>query len=467
MSGHSSATVRSAGIYCRISEDRLGSGLGVERQQKDCEAMAAKRGWRVSAVYVDNDVSAYSGKPRVEYRRLLRDIEAGEIDAVVVWHLDRLHRQPKELEAFIDLVERKGVALASVSGEHDLATPEGRLHARILGAVARMESEHKSRRIRRKKLEMAQAGRPLGGGNRPFGYADDQVTVIPDEASAIREVAERLLAGQSIRSVCIDLNARGITTAQGRRWIPLTLKRTILRPRNAGIIEHREGGLFDATWPAIITKDQLARLTALLKDPRRNRGPGPPRRYLLSGILRCGECGARMVAGPASRGHTRVYWCMPKPKGCGRISIVAEWLEEFVSEMVLAALDNPKIHTQTPSATGDDRADLDAIGLDRSLLEELAVAYADRKISMAEWLAARAPIEERIGTATQRIADRVEDQSLRGLVRAGTRLRDVWRELDVEKQRAVIETVLDHIVVKRVGKGSYRDTSRLIPAWRR
>src|SRR5487761_79666 len=115
-----------AGIYCRISEDREGAGLGVQRQREDCETIAQTRGWDVAHVYVDNDISAYSGKPRPEYRKLMEDIESGFLQAVVVWHLDRLHRQPKELEAFIDLVERKQVSLASVSGEHDLATPEGR-----------------------------------------------------------------------------------------------------------------------------------------------------------------------------------------------------------------------------------------------------------------------------------------------------------------------------------------------------
>ena len=87
--------------------------------------------------YVDDDISAYNGKPRPEYRRMLADITDAAVDAVVVWHLDRLHRQPRELEEFFDVCDRAGgTALATVSGDVDLATHDGRFHARIMGAVA-------------------------------------------------------------------------------------------------------------------------------------------------------------------------------------------------------------------------------------------------------------------------------------------------------------------------------------------
>src|SRR5205807_989252 len=97
------AVPRAAGIYCRISDDREGSAAGVRRQEADCRGLAARRGWEVAEVYVDNDVSAYSGRMRPAYRRLLEDVKAGHVDAVVVWHLDRLHRRPAELEEFFEV----------------------------------------------------------------------------------------------------------------------------------------------------------------------------------------------------------------------------------------------------------------------------------------------------------------------------------------------------------------------------
>ncbi len=110
------------------------------------------------------------------------------IDAIVTWHNDRLHRSPKELESFIDLVERTRVILAVVTGgDYDLTTPDGRLSARIVGAVARKESEDRSRRVRRKHLELAEQGRPAG--QLGWGVRSDE------DWELVREAAGRVLAG--------------------------------------------------------------------------------------------------------------------------------------------------------------------------------------------------------------------------------------------------------------------------------
>src|SRR5207248_57033 len=126
---------------------------------------------------------------------LLEDLEARAIGGVLVWHLDRLHRQPRDLEAFLDLCDEVGVnRLACVTGDIDLGTHTGRLMTRMLAGMARYESDHKSERIRRKALELALNGKVSGGGSRPYGYQADRVTVVPSEAAIIKECASRFLA---------------------------------------------------------------------------------------------------------------------------------------------------------------------------------------------------------------------------------------------------------------------------------
>ena len=129
-----------AAIYCRISQDRAGAGLGVTRQEDDCRMLCERRGWTVTEVYADNDVSAYSGKPRPAWQRLISDVQAGNVGAVVGWHVDRLTRSPRELEDVIDLADKHALELATVTGEVDLSNPTGRLVARMLGAAARHEA---------------------------------------------------------------------------------------------------------------------------------------------------------------------------------------------------------------------------------------------------------------------------------------------------------------------------------------
>lgn len=186
-----------AALYARISSDPAGTSLGTKRQVADCQALAAQRGWTVAEVYVDDDTSAYNGKQRPAYRRLLDDLADGRRDAVIVYHLDRLHRRPKEFEEFVEVCDRAGVRhVATVSGDANLGSGDGLLIARIMGAVAAGESDAKSRRVRRKMQELAEQGKPHGGSSRPFGYESDRVTLRPAEAKVVADLASRLLAGE-------------------------------------------------------------------------------------------------------------------------------------------------------------------------------------------------------------------------------------------------------------------------------
>ncbi len=461
-----------AGVYARISSDRDGDGLAIGRQLEDCEALAVRRGWRVVDRYVDQDVSAYGGGLRPEYRRMLVDIEGREIDAVIVWHLDRLHRQPKELEEFLDVCDASGeVALESVTGSVDLATHDGRFTARILGAVAKKESDDKSRRIRRKHEEIALAGGVSGGGSRPFGYDADKRTLRSDEAAVIRECAARLLAGEAVRSICASLNERGSQTAADGQWSPQTLRRLLMSARISGQREHNGEIVAPAAWPAIITPAETERIRALLTDPARRTNKSA-RRYLLVRLLSCSHCGEYLVAAPrASRGpgedSTRRYGCRKGPgfSGCGKTFINAEPLEQFVVEAILHRLDSPQLAAAASDRHDDPQSERWQQEADQALTQrdELARAYGNKEITMSEWRTAREPIEQRLTQARKQLAKITHTTALDGLVGNADTLRAAWNELDLTRQHAILAAVLDHIVVgpARRGYNAPLDESRL------
>lgn len=167
-----------AAIYARISRDVAGDGLGVERQLLDCRKIAEVRGWTVAEEYVDNDISAFAGKRRPAYERMLEDIEAGQRDAVIVYNTDRLTRRPIELEQFTQICEAAGLTqLVAVTGDINLGNDDRMFMARVLAAVAAKESGRKSERLKRKAQEIAEAGRP-NGGRRAFGYELSQLEVV-------------------------------------------------------------------------------------------------------------------------------------------------------------------------------------------------------------------------------------------------------------------------------------------------
>src|SRR5215210_6821258 len=311
---------------------------------QDCELLAERKGWRVTERYVDDDVSAYGGKRRPEYARMLDDLRSGMIEGVVVWHLDRLHRQPKELEEFFDVCKAARVdRLASVTGDVDLADHDGQFMARILGAVAKKESDDKSRRIQRKHEELAAHGKRSGGGSRAYGFERDGVTIRESEAVIVRECVRRFLAGESLRSICTDLNARGERSARGGEWSPQTLRRMLGSGRISGQREHRGEIVAAAEWPALIEPAETAQIRARLADPDRRTNKSA-RRYLLAGLLKCGLCGERLVARPRAGGLRR-YACAKGPgfSGCGGTYINADPVEAFVIEAILYRLDSPEL----------------------------------------------------------------------------------------------------------------------------
>jgi site-specific DNA recombinase len=284
---------QAAAIYARISSDRDGDALGVARQIADCRDLAERRGWVVAQEYTDNDQSAYRGKRRPAYIQMMEDLKDGFIDAVIVWHLDRLTRSPAELESFFHAMSAAGdPPMASVAGDYDLSTHDGQFHARIPGQWPRRRATTSPVACNANTQELAEAGKLSGGGTRPFGFEADRLTIRPDEATVIREIAERILAGDSKTSICRDLDARGITTSTGRTWAISSLDRMIRSARIAGLREYKGQIIGPAQWPAIITPEVLARVRAAAAAGAASASR-TPRRYLLAGMARCSLCGQR------------------------------------------------------------------------------------------------------------------------------------------------------------------------------
>jgi len=467
-------TARNVAIYARISRDMTGEALGVERQLKDARKLATDRGWTVAEEYVDNDISAYSGKQRPAYERMLADIEAGARDAVVVYNLDRLTRRPIELEQFTAICERAGVQqFATVTADIDLGTGDGMLMARMLAAFAAMESDKKSQRLKRKARELAEAGKIGGGGIRPFGYEKDQITVIEAEAEIVRQVAARYLAGESLVSLTTWIQQQGVQSVVGKPFRSGVLRTMLANPRYAGLRAHNGEIVATAVWPAIISPERHHQLVAEF-DRRKMSGRRTARRYLLSGMLRCGRCGTKLYSSARREGdrNRRRYVCMSGPDhgGCGKLTVVAEPVEEWLSEAVLLRLDSPAMADALAGrAAADERhtallADLQA---DQAQMLDLTDLWSSKAISSAEWARAREPIERRIRSAERQLSQISGTSALDGLIGNTTALRESWESLNLTRQAAIVSAVLDFATIGPGSPGSRAfNPSRILPTWR-
>lgn len=429
-------------VYCRISDDRTGQGLGVQRQRDDCTALATGKGWQVARTYTDNDCSAYSGKPRPGYLEMMRAVASDQVDVVLAWHPDRLHRSPVELEQFIDTVEAHGVRVETVqAGRYDLATPSGRFMARTLGNGARYESEHKSERVRRALEQNAAKG--SRHGRRAYGWQPvyeesgrRRDVIDPTEAAVVRRIADRIIAGESLRNVTRMLNDDGVPSPTGKPWAKGMVRHVVLRERNAGLRVHHGQVVGDGAWQPILDRGRWEQVRAVLDDPQRRTSTSSSAVHLLSGIARCGVCGATMRG--AMNRTVASYRC----SGPGCVSRNRRDVDELVTAVVLGRLSLPDAAELTVTDTSDERrqAGEEARGLS-ARLDRATDDYADGKINARQLERITARLRPQIQAAESR-ARVVDDSPLLDGLAGNDRAGEVWSTLSLTRRRAVVDLLL-------------------------
>lgn len=336
---------KKAFIYCRISQDRSGEGLGVARQEEDCRALAADIGVEVVEVFTDNDMSASSGKKRHGYESMLSRLT--EVDMILCWHNDRLTRKMTELVRFIDLVEKNSVLVHSVtSGEYDLTTSTGKMTAHILGSVAQKEADQMAERMKRKRVELAGQSRYMGGP-RPFGWnpKGSDWALNEREAEALAQASHDILEGRALRSIVNewdDPEREGgqLLTTFGKSWATQSLRRTLMRPRNAGLFVFNDQLMSRDVVPPIVSEEVWRAVCAVITNPNRRTNKTSTVKHLSSGIAQC-PCGSTMQPGKIKNGKNpdtpkvAIYKCRDIGKGpMGHVSKRMERVDQMAEVSV-------------------------------------------------------------------------------------------------------------------------------------
>lgn len=397
-------------------------------------------------VYTDNDLSAYSGKPRPGYRALLDDLRTGKVQAVIAWHSDRLHRRVTELEEFVALCEEHAIAVQTVrSGSVDLTTASGRMVARMLGAAAQHEIDHARERMKRAKAQAVADGK-WRGGRRPFGYEADGMTAKRDEADALLEAARGLLAGRSLNAVAREMAEAGFRTGVGTPINNVNLRKILRRPRNAGLVEHRGEIAGAARWPAIIPEDLWRAVVAVIEDPSRRTTTGPERKWLGSGLYRCGVCGGPLRA-TMSRSGRPAYRCPDS-----HVSRDAEALDGHVRAVVGGVLDRDAADLlASPEDEGRTDALLAEANTLRERLKTFEADYADGRITGTQLAAASARVDATLERVEADLTALRRPDALGGVL-AAEKPSAAFLASPLDVQRAILD-VLVSVTVNPGRKG--------------
>jgi DNA invertase Pin-like site-specific DNA recombinase len=313
-------------------------------------------------VHLSDGLSAWrKGVRRPGWETLLDRLVKGVSDGVVVWHVDRLIRQPRDLERLIDLADQ-GYTVAASYTRHDLSDPNDRFILRVETAHSARSSDDTQRRTKRRKDALRRQGIRNSPG-RAFGFAGkdravakrdvdnpEQWPQVPDslverERDAIREATKDVLAGVSVSQIAVEWNGLepALLTINGLGWTPRTVKNVLLRGVNAGWIEHEGEVVGHMPGEPIIEPDDFAQLRALFASRRKGRVAG--QEHVGSGIVKCGKCG-NGLGGSVRKGGSvydddtpnRFYRCSIQRRGCGKVHIDGKVVDDELREITVVRL---------------------------------------------------------------------------------------------------------------------------------
>lgn len=465
-----SAAVKAACIYCRLSYAPDGSVEKVERQEADARAIAERLGWPVCCVHSDNSKSAWQrNRKRPAWDSMLETLEPAAShhhDAIIVYHGDRLIRQPWDLELLLRLADDRHVPLASVSGVRDLNNEDDRYILRIEAAGFCRASADASRRIKRGWEARAKKGTAVGGGKRPFGFGVpipgrtgrtgkqlyDTTVQVPEEAAVLAEATARLLAGQSMGGVVSWMNTVS-TTSEGGKWASRGLKLLLQAPRIAGLIDYG-GTLHEAVWDPIISVEDWEAVKQLLdQKASEHTYYGRERRHLLSGIATCVTCGTKVRTKPVggrNRPTTRLYhcWNLQCPK---RVSRNQVHLDRYVEGQVLRRLQDPDLMDQVlspePSVAAEivtlERRRADAKAKFKLLADHPDLDAADLAESLAGFSRKITQLRERqAATSRQRLLARMAGISEEG-----------WRATPIDVRADTVRALYRVVILPATWRG--------------
>ncbi len=355
-------------IYTRKSTDegldREFNSLDAQRESADAYISSQKHeGW--IALPDRYDDGGYSGgsMDRPALRRLLSDIEAGKVDVVLVYKVDRLSRSLLDFARLMETFDRHKAAFVSVTQQFNSSTSMGKLTLNVLLSFAQFEREVISERTRDKMRAARRKGK-WTGGPPVLGYDIDpeggRIYVNPAEAERVREIFSLYAERQSLAEVVEELRQRGWsskawTTRRGRTrpgtpYVRSTLYRLLSHRAYRGEVFF-QGLVYAGEHEAIVTAELWDQVQRVLARNGRSGGRAVRNRYgaLLLGLLHCGPCDATMKHSTAVKGSRRYRYYLCPGEGCSHRSLPAGEIERFVVSRLRGIGSDPKILASVPS----------------------------------------------------------------------------------------------------------------------
>ena len=467
-------------IYTRKStEEGLNqafNSLDAQREAGEAYILSQKHdGWTlVPSQYSDG---GYTGAniERPGVRQLMADIEAGKIDCVVVYKVDRLSRSLIDFAKMMGLFEKHGVCFVSVTQQFNTNIPLGRLTLNILLSFAQFEREIISDRTRDKQVAARKKGK-WTGGHIILGYDLDsqagKLTVNLEEAERIREIFRMYLDGTPVLEMTKRLDRLGWrnkqwTTRDGKLYGGSPLRRCHIYNLLSNILYTGQVKVGDEIFPGehegIVDQQTFDLAQARLMENAWT--PGNPHRIkmdaLLRGIIYCSCCGSGMYSTYSANKERRYryyvcYKSQQKLEGyCTSRSVSAPSVEDAVVESIRRVCVNPDVLAETAilarqriaEITTGLREELNATnGRVKNLKSQIARLRNPEPKRLAEiheqLATGDARAEELRGDILRREKQRIDEKELRRTMES---FEDVWKAMNLEEQRGLLRQLVEKV----------------------
>lgn len=363
-------------LYIRVStQDQAIEGHSIEAQEARAREYAERMDYEVVNVYIDEGISGKSTKRRLAFQRMMADARTGNFDLVIIWKLTRLGRNMLDILKTVEEFIKLGIELFSISENFDISTSSGKLMLQLLGSFGEFERNQISENVAMAMMSLVRDQQRYAGGRR-LGYVSGldaegrkQLIIEPEEAKIVQLIYAKFLGGDEFRTIANYLNRQGYQTLKKNKFTPTAVRDILQNKIYAGYIEYarylnwdtkRRNGknpnpiLVKGEHEPIIdqvTYQAVQERLVLEKDRPRWNLTGE---NVLTGLLRCPECGAPMAANnvtnrlkDSTKRVLNYYSCSlflsKGAKGCHANSIRKEKAEEFVAARLKEIVQVPEI----------------------------------------------------------------------------------------------------------------------------
>lgn len=474
--------VRVLGLV-RVSKERDGM-VSPDVQRVAITEYCRSRGYVITGWLEGLDESGSRAQsawwPRLE--QAVEYVEAGTIDAIIVWKFSRTARHRLRWAVALDRVESAGGRLESATEQVDTTTSTGRFTRGMLAELNAFEAERIGEVWKEVQSNRVSRGYTHNGKDR-WGYVYDRAAKLhrpnPETAMLLAEAYRRFTAGESFYRLAGDLNRRAIRTTAGGLWTDGTLRRALDSGFGAGLVKYN-GRLHPGAHEPVIDPQ----LWQEFLDARARRRKIAPRSqdspYLLSGLVRC-SCGSAMLGGTFGTGRIPKYRCERRRAtagaGCSAGYISAQYVHNEVSDWLISVAADVDAEAAKGDVVDDAaearRRDADRLTREVARLEVAVVRILEREASdpladQAAYAQARSNLQEALAAAradaeAAAAAARGLQDGFEAVVRP---LVEGWLTLQVSVRRDMLRTLIAHVEVwpAIAGSGEPRKVV-VIPQW--